>query len=1561
MFRTLHLHAHIRAICMIFALFLVPKVVQATDYYLVGTFNEWTASDTYKFSVSGNSATLSLTGALINDASPEFIIKAVPSTGNPWYLKNNSATTVTVGGDPVVASSDYSEYQNCNYKVNGLSTSSSTTYTFKLTANNSNINDSKLTITSNTGSTGGGTSTTCAPGLYIAGDKYGKTGDQYIYKLQRNKDKQYYISLNAINGAEWSNVQSYSTGQGINDYNVRTIGQTYHLVYIDDQGKETDYYPSTNGYTFTGSDTNKGSDKTNGFSTTTNTNWEIGVLNSADKNGGIYNFYVNTDVNGVPQNWYYEADQTKVVAYEVNESTHTTDAYLYCTRANTTGAYKQNFFGMVSFVKDGYHSFLFADKTYGRRQNSNSSYDQDAAADSPNAFQFSKDHLDTGIYTTEFNPTRDYIIYGDKKPSRIFIIGSALNSNLSDTFTDWDPSNATEMVYDVDEGCYKATVTLNKDKQFRFLLDHNKTGAATSLSNNFGEDENIPGSNGDTDYNNKVKVESSSTSGSNITFNPVTDTYVVRFYVERKADKETGFQWTNDYGIYRYTIEKPERLNATITPTAATVNYAASLTPKVSVVGTNATKRKYAFTIDGSNPTINTTTGEGTDNTVVREYDYDPVVPTNDVYTFYMSSADQLTYIDFDGKEHTLDGNTVTVKAQAVQTLTEGSKYRLEGDIATGNYTFETAGVQPGTSYSLTVTNKEQISVNKATATVTVTNTETGKEDDDVDVYYTTDGSEPLKSPTARLVRNRQITVYALPGTAGNAGTINVAIPSTTTSASCNYDITYSTSEGGYQNYLNNSNSQKTLGGEGHVVVYVQPYSSDNSYSTDARQAYIYAYEKKSDGTFASLTHAHRLLTDADKTTVNGKTWYALDLEPASGYKEINVQMGYKEGTSYKSTDATVANACQDMFLRFDVATGQITDVTHAHTGDHFYTIGPNGTKSEAANPASNSPFFYAQVPLTWTSNGNSVKVLNGESELNGATVKVQNGAETSDLSSVCKITVPTKLENNTKLTIKPYKGETSSSISFNIVYQNGGYYYYESANHYSGTAPLVFSADDASDKDLRSKGRHDINHVTTGDKTHYLSSDWTYSQKPSSEKISVEDNWTGSTATVNVVPAGTTIKQEVTGLTAGTPYTVQMIVRGKSGATGKLSLNDATEGTATDNKTFTGYDAAGCITNDGRVEALLSGTNNGWQKLEAVAKATDGGTLTISLAAVGAELELSDVTLLEKANTDGHVWTTAPTSNQTTEYDLSERSKANAFSFFDRGDNKNAVVYANAKTVLGMSKNTYNVAVSNDGSNYTMQKLALTDAGTSTADQRTSSYTFGVTRTVSTKSFAYDRSYPAGIMSSFCLPVALTKSQLKTMGVATVYEYNGLKVEAGKDTEVQFTEHNMSGTEDFTTIAGMPYIVKFTSEGSFSATSSEEMAVSGTAGKSSDGVFNGNYGYTTLRNKDANKPTLFFYSASGSNYGKFTPAFSDAEGTHMKSFRGYFDFSNYTSSAKRYVFSLIEHSSTTTGINNVEGAEKSNHGPIYTVNGQLVSKDGDYSRLPKGIYIQNNHKFVIK
>ena len=1557
MFRTLHLHARIRAICTfsfcMTLLLLFPQKAAAWSELLV------------KGSLSGNEgwttiATLAPQGSDANkwsgtiDASSwksgdQLSFKLYDSKDDNkeyWWGNGGTADMTTNSSSSVTLSNANTSGGNMTLKHNTAYSS----YTLNCSYSDAGWNITITGVKNSTGggSTGGGTSTTTVnqPGIYLYGSDFGATSstDRLHYKFVRKNDSEYHFALYA----GYMQYQANLYGGNNTDITPSWNNKSFTIAYIDADGNFSTFCPSDN-YTLTNSD-DKAADAKNFGS---NTQWTI------QDNGGMYDLVVKVDADGKPTSWHYESDANKVVAYEASSTSNwTTEGFLYCVKdANNGATYCQNFFGTIPMVKDEEFKFILGNYWFGKFDD-NDPYDlnvsiANGSTDAPNL----KKPYD-GIYPIEFNPSRtDYQLAGkDETPLRIFMIGSALNSNLTDTYADWDPTQAVELVYDKDEQCYKGTVSLAKGKQFRFLRDTHNSGSATSLELNFGEDSNVPGVTGstDTDNNNYVAYNDKSTSGKNITFNPETNIYNVRFYIEAGTNMN-GFTW--DGAKFRYTIELPARLNATITPTTATVNYAASLTPKVSVVGTTAETRKYAFTIDGSNPTIDATTGEGTGSTVVRTYTYDPVVPTNDVYTFYMSSTDQLTYIDFDGNEHTLDGNTVTVKAQAVQTLTDGSKYRLEGDIATGNYTFETAGVQPGTSYSLTVTNKEPISVNKATATVTVTNNTTNKKDDGVDVYYTTDDTDPLTSTTARLVRNRKITVYALPGTAGNAGTINVAIPSTTTSASCNYDITYSTSEGGYQNYLNNSNSQKTLGGEGHVVVYVQPYSSDNSYSTDARQAYIYAYEKKSDGTFASLTHAHRLLTDADKTTVNGKTWYALDLEPASGYKEINVQMGYKEGTSYKSTDATVANACQDMFLRFDVATGQITDVTHAHTGDHFYTIGTNGTKFEAANPASNSPFFYAQVPLTWTSNGNSVKVLSGDTELSGATVEVQNGAETSDLSSVCKVSVPTTLADKTELTLKPYKGSTASGISFKIAYQNGGYYFYESASHYSTTAPLVFSADASSDKDLRSYGRKDINHVTTGDKTYYLANSWTTADGSSVSTTSVDDNWTGSSATVNVIPAGTTISQTVTGLTASTPYTVQMIVRGKSGATGKLSLNEATNGTVTDSKSFSGYNAAGTVTTDGRVESLLSGTNNGWQKLEATANTTDDGKLTISLAATGAEMELSDVTLLENANTDGYVWTKAPTSNETTEYDLSKREKANAFSFFDRGDNKNAIVYANANTVLGMSENTYDVAVSSDGSNYTMQTLALTDqaqdgttASGDVAKFYASGWNYGVSKDFTASAVQFDRTFSAGVKAAVCFPFALDKDKMESMFGTGAKAYTVTAVDANKMTVT--AEEATSGIAANTPCLlepGSGYNTSNKLTGSFELTKTSGVSLSASAGTGY--TFEGTYDYKKVYFNE----TEHCYSFDPTLTGRFKYV-SKSQGGIIKPFRAYIKEANTGATAK--VFRLVINS-TTTGLVDAELNEVST-APIYSVTGVLVSANGNRNGLPNGVYIQDGKKFVI-
>ena len=1612
--------ARIRALCILLALlpFFSQRAAAWSELLVQGSLSgsdKWsTIAKLTKQDADGNSYSGTINASSwTSGASLSFKLNDSKDDGGKWWgnggtadmTTNSSATLyVNANGDNMTLkhSTSYSSYNiNCTYS-----------------------NDSWTITIKGVKSSGGSSTTTCAPGLYIYGEKYGKKGDQYIYKLQRSSDKQYYISLNAINGADWSGVHSYDTGQGKENYTISTIGQTFHLVYVDANGKETDYYPSTSGYGLSGTDPNVGSSKTKSFSTTASNNWWIGTLNSSDKNGGIYNFYVNTDVNGVPQNWYYERDETRIVAYEVNSSTKTTDAYLYGRRANTTAAYFKNFFGMVSFVKDGYLTYLFGGSTYGRRKNSTSTYDQAVAADSPNAMQFNKDHLDTGIYTTEFNPDRDYIISGDMKPTRIFIIGSAINPELSDTYTTWDPSNAVEMTYDSEEGCYKTTITLNKDKQFRFLLDHNTTGEATSLSNNFGEDANKPGYGGDTDYNNKVEVESYSTSGNNIVFNPETKTYVIRFYVERQADKQ-GFQWSNDYGIYRYTIEEPAHMSTTITPPTATVAYGASLTPKVDVKDPeNGSTRTYAYTLNGTVPVINTATGEaGNKDTKVVTYTYDAVIPTSDLGTFYMAPGNVLTFIDNEGNTSTLTGNKVTVKAQAVQTVTEGSKYRLDGNVATGNYTFEVAGVQPGANYKIDIVNENKTnypSINKAVLDVTVTNEATNK-DDGVDVYYTLDGSDPWNSNTARLVRDRKVTVYGyeIPQNTSSEnfsqGYIRVAINNKTYNGTT-FDITYSTSEGGYVNYQSNSDGKKTIGGDDKVVVYVKPVSPNKKYTVgknETRIPFIYAYERVKEGdeyVAKSLTTSHQILSSDGNTWGD---WRYFVLEPATGYKDINVTMGYKENDAYTTTDATVANVCKDVFLEFNVETGQIKDVTHENTKDFFYTTGNDGTKIETANPKENDkPFIYVQVPSTWVSNGNSVKVLNGTSEL-GATVAVQPAAQTSDFSNVCKITLNNAPDDNTELTIQPYNEKNTSSVSFKIKYQNGGYYYYESDKHYSATAPLVFGQYSDNNTDKREyTGYYDPNHlkeVGNGDKTNILSKEWTYSPEPSSSKTTTADyNWTGSSATVNVIPSGTTISQTVTGLTAGTPYTVQMIVRGKSGATGKLSLNEAKDGTATDSKSFTGYNAAGTITTDGRVEALLSGTSNGWQKLEATANASAEGKLTISLAATGAEMELSDVTLLENANTKGHVWTTVPTNSTTTEYFLTDdkhsdeigttkdsfdRYYANSFSFFDRGVNYNAVVYVSDKTAVGMSPNTYNIAVPNtttdgkgakaysprrapvtamDGDSeaaYTGHKLALYD----NTGSNTSEHPWGATVNVQWNSFSYDRNFygtsrGTGARNTICLPFAMNLDQIKSIFGENAKIYTISSVD--KDNNSIAYADSVGSTQ-----ANVPYVLEISGEdknGVSTADNGNAVVSKATPTDQAENVdlsssigtgqytsyFVGVYNYTNIGyNEDKD---FLYYCYDADRNGIFN--ILSNEGAAFKPFRAYLKVRKSTTSTAKLFYLFRVNDGSTTGIDKVAtDTPWAAYAPVYNLQGQMVRKAGEKTSLPKGVYIKNGRKFIQK
>ena len=665
----------------------------------------------------------------------------------------------------------------------------------------------------------------------------------------------------------------------------------------------------------------------------------------------------------------------------------------------------------------------------------------------------------------------------------------------------------------------------------------------------------------------------------------------------------------------------------------------------------------------------------------------------------------------------------------------------------------------------------------------------------------------------------------------------------------------------------------------------------------------------------------------------------------------------------------------------------------------------------------------------------------------------MQGSAETSCLSKVCKISVPASLgkeDKDTTLTIRPYNGTTTGKQKLTVNYVNGGYYFYESATHNTPNAQLVFSADaDGDVQDQRPYGHRDINHTleTTpgvrvkeqgglgyGDFTYYLTPNWDYSPTTESKTTSVTDNWNGKQATVNTIAKGTTISQTVEGLPIdGNQFTVQMIVRGTEGAKATLKLvgSEYTHTIYTDDepseeiqvpyknasasvsKTFAGYDAQGTVTTDGRVEYLLkTDTKNGWQKLETKAAVGKEGKLTISLTADGGELQLSDVTLLCNANTppvvykgkDGNIistnyyptiWTSAPTNSDTTEYDLTDRHGANEFSFFDRGDNRNAVIYADKNTVLGMSENTYNVAVptgyksDNTEESYAKHRpvFRAESHGVQTGlpfenatghalvwedepNARVNDNTWGTSALqITWDRFSWNRKFlgmsaNSGKRNTIFLPFAMSNDQITAIFGTGAMIYKISSVDAPKLT--------VTGTQVTQTEPNVPYILELpettkAKDGvSYDVADKKLITVSSkydsksTDIKSTDtdptqGQFVGVYKYSYIT-PDKYEKGYAYYGYDANRNGIFN--FFSKEGARFKPFRAYLKIKETSASSKPFYYFVVNDDETT-GIDSVSATTLTDDAPVYNLQGQLVRQAGQHTQLPKGLYIQKGRKFV--
>ena len=153
------------------------------------------------------------------------------------------------------------------------------------------------------------------------------------------------------------------------------------------------------------------------------------------------------------------------------------------------------------------------------------------------------------------------------------------------------------------------------------------------------------------------------------------------------------------------------------------------------------------------------------------------------------------------------------------------------------------------------------------------------------------------------------------------------------------------------------------------------------------------------------------------------------------------------------------------------------------------------------------------------------------------------------------------------------------------------------------------------------------------------------------------------------------------------------------------------------------------------------STSNRSWHKLEGKKAVDEGGSLKIGIYAKGGAY-VDDVILLKDANDEyknGFRTTASKSPDDTKCYDFRRRQVSgkqykqnNAYSFFDRGKNQNAVIFANNKTVIAMDhanladvdqnatlkaqdrRHPFNVVGSTeqDGVQGTAKALYLTDAG---------------------------------------------------------------------------------------------------------------------------------------------------------------------------------------------------------------------------------------------------------
>ena len=407
--------------------------------------------------------------------------------------------------------------------------------------------------------------------------------------------------------------------------------------------------------------------------------------------------------------------------------------------------------------------------------------------------------------------------------------------------------------------------------------------------------------------------------------------------------------------------------------------------------------------------------------------------------------------------------------------------------------------------------------------------------------------------------------------------------------------------------------------------------------------------------------------------------------------------------------------------------------------------------------------------------------------------------------------------------------------------------------------------------------------------------------------------NWDGTSATLAQGSSSSTM-EHVLYYPAG-DYTVQAIVRGTTGGQLTLSVgpsNVADAATSTVN--LTGLDGApSTVTTDGVVEYVETGTNNGWHKVQAHYALAEDGVLKATLSSTASTWQVGAITIIKNADTQNYFRTTATQQVTETNVDVSNMSN---FSFYDRGVNKNALVTAS-------SNQSPALLPCNTIVNGTCNKLLLTDGA----------YDFFATNNFNANIISYDRNFTEGRKVTVCLPFDVTEEEMTNLGI-TAYEFDNVTT---------------SGSFHFTQVTAMeanhPYVMIADGQ-AFETLEGRPVAMTDDLETTINGVtFKGTMKRVVLNSNDSE----FYYGYSNGQFVKV------GNNVGVNPFRAYIISNNDLNNTVEAVFDDTQAD----GIREV--SDNRHQGAIYSIDGRRMAASGKKHNLPKGIYISNGTKFVVK